>query len=1387
MLGRMPQPPEEKTVAEWKAWLTAKSEQFLEGYRVNPDRFLSDKAAERTASRDYHGREILELLQNANDAAAEADGSSKVCIELSRHGLLVANTGRPFTAKGIRSLMLAHLSSKARDGQLIGNKGLGFRAVLNWSNRPTIFSGELRLGFAPEFAQRHDLNAIRSAINEEKNGHAEPPTLQFPAFLDAFHEAMPDSWVEIHRGCRELRESHDSVIGLPFDRADAFDEALAQISQLGPEVLLFVANIESLTIQIPDSTPKEWSIIREGDEAIVSLEDGTSRYWTVWEEKGEIPDELRIEDGPKNYELAFATSDEALPSRRLFCHFETKVDFPYPLVCHATFELDQARNHLIQSPVNAFVLSRLAALHAEVVEKIASRSKDWSAAKLASSREGGSTELFEGGDYKPALVDELAKRAFLPCMDGGLRKPADAAYVPGASATWLPTGFEEVVNLDVWPKSDSFVRSLAVAGLSEERWLQRIEEVDFTNHDKLAALIAGMGRNGAYGSFASPPSILLDGSGNRVRAGRVYVAGARERPADPPTWLTLRFLNPSLRERLQANLTSSVGRDLVAILRKDGFDVDEYNTTSVSYAAVADAKTAILAEPHREREIRHELLAFLFRLFQTVKAKETAFTAIAGLLVPTVNGEWHPAADTHFSGGYGEDGQLLEELYGACLPDSLIAGPHNFEWAEDKSQLADFLAWIGVHARPRTMIRPAAYTDRDFLEHVRSGIPDTFYVEDEGKLYTKAESESEMRVEMTAVFGMDKILATAASESILAWVLRDGRWSEWQTASKNNGVFSFKPYRAQYRRKVKHPLPSYPYWLLQRTPWLTGDDGERHAPTCLIQTADTRVDGLLPRPVASPTPLLPENRLFATLIRAGVAQDITHLPASAHFAALRRCEASEVKASAYYRFLLLERKQAGDIELLRSTERGEFCRSGIVWCDYQGARRLVPVADARYRSGDDIPRGVSQYIPIALLPVKRRLEGVDAIFGIKTLRQSQFLIADHKVREGSERIQDVITAAAPHIIFLRDSVAKVTKPQREAIENLRIFVCSEVSAQFSAEGLESRAVSMSPHEWVLDHYNGFFVVCPEGEEVSVRNTRLIAAMVDAIASIFGIGDGLAFEGLLQAADEHQRITILATRLGDATPEIIAQFAEFRKRADTREEIPIAPSPTKAPPAATPPPAASEPSEDTSEPDDKDGAPAITGDSVVNITDLEHKPASGPRIPLRVTRSKRIANQTPLITRRPANGDRAEDVAEAFERGEGRFPVRVGHMTGWKAAGCDILSYDTKELAEAARTAKDATPVSTACRLIEVKGRSDGRARIALDGNEFATATREPLRYFLYRVFEDDEADSWQVAILPNPAHAYNSHVPTLVVDLEASAQTQKYVVTITPEGSPAAE
>lgn len=74
---------------------------------------------------EYEGRELYELIQNADDA-----GASCLKIEIENSQLTISNDGnKPFTQDGYASIMRPSQSTK-RDGKYIGCKGLGFRSVL---------------------------------------------------------------------------------------------------------------------------------------------------------------------------------------------------------------------------------------------------------------------------------------------------------------------------------------------------------------------------------------------------------------------------------------------------------------------------------------------------------------------------------------------------------------------------------------------------------------------------------------------------------------------------------------------------------------------------------------------------------------------------------------------------------------------------------------------------------------------------------------------------------------------------------------------------------------------------------------------------------------------------------------------------------------------------------------------------------------------------------------------------------------------------------------------------------------------------------------------------------------------------------------------------------
>jgi hypothetical protein len=187
------------------------------GDRIHPHNFLAKPKlllghvrSERQTADDYAGRELLELVQNAADAATEAGGRGRVRIEVGPAGLVVANTGQPFRTGGIESLMTPNASDKpGRKVALIGAKGLGFRSLLNWSQEPVISSGDLEVGFSRAHAEAavEELARQSAAIAAIRDAEDEPPVpvLAFPAFGEALHALSPRDARSLLTRARDLR------------------------------------------------------------------------------------------------------------------------------------------------------------------------------------------------------------------------------------------------------------------------------------------------------------------------------------------------------------------------------------------------------------------------------------------------------------------------------------------------------------------------------------------------------------------------------------------------------------------------------------------------------------------------------------------------------------------------------------------------------------------------------------------------------------------------------------------------------------------------------------------------------------------------------------------------------------------------------------------------------------------------------------------------------------------------------------------------------------------------------------------------------------------------------------------------------------------------------
>ncbi len=127
-----------------KLWY-ARIDDVLGTIAAGEDSHLELAAVTEYMQADYHGRFLIELIQNANDQALEheaienAPDGTTVTIVRGHGYVVVGNQGKPFDAAGIRSIASVGRSTKDPSIQ-IGNKGIGFKSVFQISKEPEIYS-----------------------------------------------------------------------------------------------------------------------------------------------------------------------------------------------------------------------------------------------------------------------------------------------------------------------------------------------------------------------------------------------------------------------------------------------------------------------------------------------------------------------------------------------------------------------------------------------------------------------------------------------------------------------------------------------------------------------------------------------------------------------------------------------------------------------------------------------------------------------------------------------------------------------------------------------------------------------------------------------------------------------------------------------------------------------------------------------------------------------------------------------------------------------------------------------------------------------------------------------------------------------------------------------
>jgi hypothetical protein len=240
--------------------IAEKARGFVDSYKFAQERnchwALSLTNLATATAQEYQGRFLIELIQNGYDAHLPQTTNGEIQIRYEPaeppHGVLyVANTGRPFTESNFNAICEIAQSDK-QPGRGIGNKGVGFRSVLQICRSPQVFSRAAEGaagsfdGFCFGFATDEDYDRLAGGdIGLAKALRRDVS----PYFLPVPLAGLPPLVAEL------AKTKVQTVIRMPLDNDDLkgpVTKALEMLVQSPCPVLLFLDRLAKLLITTPD-------------------------------------------------------------------------------------------------------------------------------------------------------------------------------------------------------------------------------------------------------------------------------------------------------------------------------------------------------------------------------------------------------------------------------------------------------------------------------------------------------------------------------------------------------------------------------------------------------------------------------------------------------------------------------------------------------------------------------------------------------------------------------------------------------------------------------------------------------------------------------------------------------------------------------------------------------------------------------------------------------------------------------------------------------------------------------------------------------------------------------------------------------------------------------
>ncbi|GDY30175.1 sacsin N-terminal ATP-binding-like domain-containing protein [Gandjariella thermophila] len=391
----------------------------LDAWRGSRTRFREDANAEEDLRYGaYRDRLLVELAQNAADAAMQAGTAGVLRLSVVGGELRVANTGAPLDAEGVAALASLRASAK-RDGSSVGRFGIGFAAVLAVTDAPRVMSTSGGVSFSAE--------RTSSTIA------AHPELAEMAAAREGAVPVLRLPW-PVEEGEPPPPEGFTTEVRLPLRPGVDADALLASAEQDAPDLLLALPGLAR--IEMGD---RAWWREDTGQGVVVLHGGGRAVRWLVRRTSGELSEEQLAGLGVEARErpqwtvcwaVPLTENGAAAPLREDVLHVPTPTDerTSVPARLLATVPVEPSRRRLLPGRAADAVLTEAVRAYPTLVTALPPEQR------TALVPLPGFPLSEVDGKLRELVLAELRTSAWLPLAAGGEVAPRDAKVLDLPSA-----------------------------------------------------------------------------------------------------------------------------------------------------------------------------------------------------------------------------------------------------------------------------------------------------------------------------------------------------------------------------------------------------------------------------------------------------------------------------------------------------------------------------------------------------------------------------------------------------------------------------------------------------------------------------------------------------------------------------------------------------------------------------------------------------------------------------------------------------------------------------------------------------------------------------------------------------------------------------------------